>query len=78
MEAIKKAPGFRGVTVIVPEDSNSRIVLYRFASTETMENWENSPERKALMSEVDKYAIQAYDSAGGLETFFHVRNAKSA
>lgn len=78
VEAIKKAPGFKGVTVIVPEDSDSRIVLYRFANPEALEDWENSQERKALMSEVNDYATQAYDSAGGLETFFHVRNARSA
>jgi antibiotic biosynthesis monooxygenase (ABM) superfamily enzyme len=78
VEAIKKAPGFKGVTVIVPEDSDSRIVLYRFANAQAMEDWENSTERKALMSEVNKYATQAYDRAGGLETFFHVKDAKSA
>jgi len=78
VEAIKKAPGFKGATVIIPEDSSSRIVLYRFANAEAMENWENSSERKALMSEVDEYATQAYDSMSGIETFFHIHDAKSA
>ncbi len=73
VEATKKSPGFRGITVIVPDgDPDARIILYRFADIATMENWENSPERKQLLSEVDKYATQVYDKASGLETWFHV------
>jgi antibiotic biosynthesis monooxygenase (ABM) superfamily enzyme len=35
-ETIKKAPGFKGVTVLVPGgDSDLRIVLYRFADVAT-------------------------------------------
>jgi antibiotic biosynthesis monooxygenase (ABM) superfamily enzyme len=73
VEAIKKAPGFRGITVIVPasKDSDARIILYRFADIPTKENWENSPERMELLSEVDEYATQSYDEAAGLETWFH-------
>ncbi len=78
VEAIKKAPGFRGITVVVPADSDSRIILYRFADVETMESWEMSPERQELMSEVEKYASQSYDSMSGLETWFHVSDARSA
>jgi len=77
-EAIKKAPGFRGITVLVPgEDSDSRIVLYRFTDVATMDAWESSPERKELMSEVNEYATQVYDKAGGLETWFHISDARS-
>lgn len=77
-EAIKKAPGFRGVTVLVPGgDSDLRIILYRFADVGTMEAWENSPERKELMSEIEGYATQVYDKAGGLETWFHISDARS-
>ena len=77
-EAIKKAPGFRGVTVLVPGgDSDLRIVLYRFADAATTEAWESSPERKELMSEINGYATQVYDKAGGLETWFHIPDARS-
>jgi antibiotic biosynthesis monooxygenase (ABM) superfamily enzyme len=72
VEAVKKAPGFRGITVIVPDDKDSRIILYRFADTETNENWENSSIRKELLSEANEYATQTYESAGGLETWFHL------
>jgi uncharacterized protein len=78
-EAIKKAPGFRGVTVLVPGgDSDLRIVLYRFADAETTDAWENSLERKQLMSEINDYATQVYDKAGGLETWFRISDARSA
>ena len=61
-EAIKKAPGFSGITVLVPGgDSDSRIVLYRFADVATMEAWESSPDRKELMLEVNEYATRVYD-----------------
>ena len=77
-ETIKKAPGFRGITVLVPGgDSDLRIVLFRFADIPTMEAWESSPERKELMSEVNEYATQVYDKAGGLETWFHISDARS-
>ncbi len=74
VEAIKKSPGFKGISVIVPGDGDSgdRIVLYRFADIESMENWEASTERRELLSEVADYATQAYDKAGGLETWFHL------
>ena len=78
VEVIKKAPGFKGITVIVPEDSDSRIILYRFADVQTMENWDTSPMRKELMSEVEKYATQMYDNASGVETWFHVGDARPA
>jgi antibiotic biosynthesis monooxygenase (ABM) superfamily enzyme len=77
-EVIKKAPGFRGVTVLVPGDSDSRIILYRFSDVASMEAWEDSSERKELMSEVKEYATQVYEKAGGLETWFHIGDARSA
>ena len=76
VEAIKRAPGFKGITVLVPEDSDSRIILYRFSDAQSMENWEMSPERKELMSEVEKYASQTYNTAGGFETWFHVQDPR--
>jgi uncharacterized protein len=78
-EAIKRAPGFNGITVLVPGgDADLRVVIYRFVDVESMEAWENSPERKELMSEVNEYATQAYDQAGGLETWFNIPDYRSA
>ena len=77
-EAIRKAPGFSGMSVIIPgKDPDARIVLYRFADAQSMEDWENSPERKALMVEVKKYATQSYAKMGGMETWFHVPDVRS-
>jgi uncharacterized protein len=79
LEAMKKFPGYRGATVVVPggTDPDARIVLYRFADKTTMENWENSPERKKLLSEVENYSTQIYTKASGLETWFELPNTHS-
>jgi EmrB/QacA subfamily drug resistance transporter len=71
-EAIKKSPGFRGMTVIVPgdKDPGTRIIMYRFADIAAMENWENSAAREEFISEVNEHAGQIYGRAGGMETWF--------
>ena len=71
-EAIKKSPGFRGQTVILPDpkDPGARIILYRFADAAALENWENSGAEEELGAEVSDYAAQVYDRAGGTETWF--------
>ena len=56
-------------------DADARIVVYRFADKTTMENWENSLERKKLVSEVESYSTQVYTKANGLETWFVLPNA---
>src|SRR5438552_2895768 len=57
LDTMKKLPGYRGVTAVVPggTDPDTLIVLYRFADKASMENWENSPERMKLLSEVENY-----------------------
>jgi uncharacterized protein len=71
LDTIKKFPGYRGNTVVIPPgtDHDVRIVVYRFADRGSLENWENSPERKKLLSEVDNYSTQIYNEARGLETW---------
>ncbi len=79
LDTMKNFPGYRGVTVVVPRgtDPDARIILYRFADKTAMENWENSPERKKLVSEVENYATQIYTRASGLETWFNLPNTHS-
>ncbi len=79
LDEIKKFPGYRGVTVVAPggTDPDARIVVYRFADKTMMENWESSPERKKLLSEVENYATQIYTKASGLETWFELPNTHS-
>jgi len=79
LDTMKKFPGYRGTTAVVPggRDQDARIVVYRFADKTTMDNWESSPERKKLLSEVDNYATQVYTKASGLETWFELPNTHS-
>lgn len=79
LDTMKKFPGYRGVTVVVPgeADPDARIILYRFADKTSIENWENSPERKKLLSEVENYATQIYTRASGLETWFELPDTHS-
>jgi hypothetical protein len=79
LDTMKKFPGYRGVTIVVPggSDPDARIVLYRFADRTTMENWEGSPERKKLLSEVQDYATQMYTKASRMETWFELPNTHS-
>ena len=73
VEALKKAPGFRGISVLVPGGTpDARIILYRFADIPTMEAWENSPVRKELLSELSGLATQTYEKMAGVETWFHI------
>jgi uncharacterized protein len=79
LDTMKKFPGYRGATIVVPAgaDQDARIIVYRFADKATMENWENSPERKNLLSEMENYAAQTYVKASGLETWFQLPNTHS-
>ena len=79
LQTVKKFPGYNGVTIVVPPgtDHDVRVVLYRFADKGSLENWENSPERKGLVSEVDNYATQTFNNASGLETWFQLPNTHS-
>ena len=79
LEAIRRFPGYRGVTSVIPggNDPDARIVVYRFADKASMDAWESSPERKALLSEVEEYATQVYTKATGLETWFALPNTHS-
>ena len=75
-EAIKKSPGYRGMTVILPDprDPGARIILYRFADAASLGHWERSPAKEELASEVNEYAAQVYDRAGEMETWFSLPN----
>lgn len=79
LDAIRKFPGYRGNTVVIPPgvDPDVRIVVYRFADKSSLDKWEDSPERKKLLSEVDHYSTQTYSKASGLETWFQLPNTHS-
>lgn len=75
METMKRFPGYRGGSVIIPDHSNldERIIIYRFADEESMNKWRNSSERQKLLWEVDKYATQTYTRAKGMDTWFQLK-----
>lgn len=79
VETIKRFPGYKGASVIIPDhtDLNERIVIYRFVNEESLNRWRDSPERKKLLWEVDKYATQTYERAKGMETWFQLQKMQS-
>ena len=71
-------PGYMGVTTLSPEGvrSNLRYLIWRFESTATLESWERSDARNALVKEVESYATQHYEKASGMETWFSLPDTK--
>jgi antibiotic biosynthesis monooxygenase (ABM) superfamily enzyme len=72
IQTARAFPGYMGVTTLSPEgvDSNLRYLIWRFDSTATLEAWERSDVRNALVKEVENYATQHYEKASGMETWF--------
>lgn len=72
-KTMRTFPGYTGASVIIPGgDPNARIIIYRFADQKSIQKWEDLPERKKLLWEVDKYATQSYSLAKGMETWFQL------
>ena len=71
-DAIRKSPGFKEVTVILPnpKDPQARIILYRFADAASLDYWEKSAAKEELHSEVSDYASQTVRGTDGTETLF--------
>jgi antibiotic biosynthesis monooxygenase (ABM) superfamily enzyme len=72
-------PGYLGMTTISPggSDQNARIIVYRFTDKPSMDKWQNSEERAALVKEVEQYAEQQYAEATGMETWFSLPNMRA-
>jgi antibiotic biosynthesis monooxygenase (ABM) superfamily enzyme len=54
----RKAPGYLGITVIVPGGSSKsplRYIIRRFADKAAMKAWDNSEESLTLIEEADNY-----------------------
>jgi len=75
-EAARSFPGFIGATTLVPEgpEPTIRYVVWRFEDKATLENWKDSPTRKKLIEEVERYATNHFSEATGLETWFALPN----
>jgi uncharacterized protein len=76
---IRKAPGYLGITIIIPGGSKSslRYIIRRFADKATMEAWDNSEESQKLLQEADNYSTRHYETSTGLETWFTLPGLKT-
>ena len=79
IESANKFPGYRGVTTLTPQgyDSDVRYMIWRFDSPENLELWEKSDVRNKFVEEVQNYAVQHYESASGMETWFSLPDMRS-
>ena len=75
----RKAPGYLGVTIIIPGSSKSsmRYIIRRFSDKVSMETWDNSKEAVKLIEEVNNYSTRHYEQSTGLETWFTLPGLKS-
>jgi antibiotic biosynthesis monooxygenase (ABM) superfamily enzyme len=69
---VRRAPGYLGITIIIPGDSKSliRYIIRRFADKAAMEAWDNSEESQRLIEEANNYSTRQYETSTGLETWF--------
>jgi antibiotic biosynthesis monooxygenase (ABM) superfamily enzyme len=76
---IRKAPGYLGITIIIPGGSKSslRYIIRRFADKATMEAWDNSEQSQKLLQEADNYSTRHYETSTGLETWFTLPGLKT-
>jgi antibiotic biosynthesis monooxygenase (ABM) superfamily enzyme len=60
----RKAPGYRGVTIIIPGGSKPsyRYVIRKFDNKTTMEKWDNSKESLKLVEEANNYSTRHYET----------------
>lgn len=75
----RKAPGYLGVTIIIPGSSKSsmRYIIRRFTDKVSMETWDSSKEAVKLLEEVNNYSTRHYEQSTGLETWFTLPGLKT-
>ena len=76
---IRKAPGYLGITIIIPGGSKSslRYIIRRFTDKAAMDAWDNSGESQKLLQEADNYSTRHYETSTGLETWFTLPGLKT-
>jgi uncharacterized protein len=76
----RKAPGYLGITVIVPggnSKSTLRYIIRLFADKAALKAWDNSEESLTLIEEADNYSTRYYETSTGLETWFTLPGLES-
>jgi len=77
---VRKAPGYLGITIIVPGGSSKSPLIYiirRFTDKTSMEAWDNSEESQKLIEEANNYSTRHYETSTGLETWFTLPDLKT-
>jgi uncharacterized protein len=77
---VRKAPGYLGITIIVPGGSSKsplRYIIRRFTDKTSMERWDNSEESQKLIEEANNYSTRHYETSTGLETWFTLPDLKT-
>jgi uncharacterized protein len=74
LTAASKAPGYMGVTTLIPQEGKSGLyhVLFRFRDQATADAWESSEIRKNLTRVADEFSRYHRQAATGLETWFTI------
>jgi uncharacterized protein len=75
----RKAPGYLGITIIVPGGSKSSLqyIIRRFTDKDAMDAWDNSEESQKLIQEANNYFTRHYETSTGLETWFTLPELKT-
>jgi uncharacterized protein len=63
---VRKAPGYLGITIIVPGGSSKsplRYIIRRFTDKTSMEAWDNSEESQKLIEEAKNQSLSIGDVA---------------
>jgi antibiotic biosynthesis monooxygenase (ABM) superfamily enzyme len=79
MTVQREAPGYRGLTIIIPGGSHSslRYIIRRFADKASMEIWDHSEVSLKLLEEANNYSTRHYETSTGLETWFTLPGLKT-
>ncbi len=72
-------PGYQGSTVIRPEDSTERVLVFRFDSFEHLQGWQTSPERAEWLARAEAFTEHVeVRTQQGLEPFFDLPAHRAA
>ncbi len=67
----RTAPGFVASTVIAPAGSSTtRYIVHQWSSLDSLLAWEESPERKSMVAEANRYSVPHFERARGMESWF--------
>jgi antibiotic biosynthesis monooxygenase (ABM) superfamily enzyme len=74
LAAVTQAPGYEGATFVGPphDEPGRRMLILRFADRPSLRRWVDSPERRSLTAESDRFSRHVYEEPSSLETWFAI------